>query len=352
MTKHIHTPFTCALRALARGLATEPEQPEAIRTSRRAPSLVVATVCVGAFMGQFDASVVSAALPRLATDLHASVAAVEWVALGYSLVLASSIITIGHVSDGVGHKLLYLWGFVIFTAGSALCGAAPTLVMLISARVLQAVGASMLQANSLALIRQAIPSQEVGKGTGWQSLAQALGLTLGPALGGALLSFMGWRWLFWVNVPAGAVGLGLGWFLLPASASHRRPARGDGAGACLLALATAFPLMYLSLANRYGYTNGALSAALAAGVGFAGWFVVHELRADEPLLDLAMFRSPALSVGLGSALISYAALFGTLSGVSYVPRQRACERLVGRAPAWCPGRGAGITAPMVGHSRA
>ena len=345
----IGTYFERASRRLGRRLMTEPQQLAWVRASQRAHWLVVATVCVGAFMGQFDASVVSAALPRLADDFHATVGAVEWVALVYSVVLVASIVTIGHISDAAGRKLLYLGGFLVFTAGSALCGAAPTLTVLIAARALQALGAAMLQANSVALIFEAMPKPLLGRGLGWQSLAQALGLALGPALGGALLSFVGWRWLFWVNLPAGAIGLGLGWLLLPASGSRTRPDLNDGTGAALLALATALPLIYLSLAGRYGYGNAALTSALVAGLLFAGWFVVHEHRSDTPLIHLSMFRNPALAVGLGSGLVSYTALFGAISGVSYYLAGTHVAAWVAGAQLGVLPAALGITAPIVGR---
>src|SRR6202020_119011 len=102
----------------------------------------------------------------------------------------------------VGRKALYLNGFLVFTLGSALCGWAPGLLALVAARILQALGAAMLQANSVALITEATPQPALGKAIGWQGTAQALGLALGPALGGVLLAFLDWRWLFWMNLPA------------------------------------------------------------------------------------------------------------------------------------------------------
>ena len=180
-----------------------------------------ATVCIGAFMGQLDASIVTVALPRLGRDLHASVGLVEWVALAYLLVLVATVATVGRIADAVGRKLLYVYGFGVFTAGSVLCGLAPTLAVVIAARALQAVGAAMLQANSVALIAEAVPRRLLGRAVGVQGTAQALGLALGPAVGGALLAIGGWRLIFFVNLPAGVIGLALGWFLLPRSRTRR-----------------------------------------------------------------------------------------------------------------------------------
>ena len=170
------------LSSLRDRLLTEPRRPRSIRSSPRAYWYVVATVCIGAFMGQLDASIVTLALPQLGRELHAHVGAVEWVALSYLLVLVATVATVGRLADAVGRKLLYVYGFAVFTVGSALCGLAPTLGLLIAARVLQAVGAAMLQANSVALITEAVPRPLLGRALGVQGTAQALGLALGPAV--------------------------------------------------------------------------------------------------------------------------------------------------------------------------
>jgi EmrB/QacA subfamily drug resistance transporter len=288
-----------------------------VRASPHAHWYVVGTVCVGAFMGQLDASIVSLALPRLVRNLHASVGAVEWVALAYLLVLVATVAIIGRIADAVGRKLLYVYGFGVFTVGSALCGLAPTLPLLISARVVQAVGAAMLQANSVALIAEAMPRPLLGSGIGVQGIAQALGLALGPVVGGVLIMLGGWRMIFLVNLPAGAIGIALGWFLLPRSRTRRAMGGRHRLGAVLLALAAAGPLAYLSLAGHAGYASPAMVVALATGVLAAFAFVARECRVEAPLIDLSILRRPAISIGLGSGLISYLVLFGTLFVVPY-----------------------------------
>ncbi len=303
--------------SLRRRLLTEARRPARIRASPHAHWYVVATVCIGAFMGQLDASIVTVALPRLGGDLHASVGVVEWVALTYLLVLVATVATVGRIADAVGRKLLYVYGFAVFTAGSALCGLAPTLPVLIAARALQAVGAAMLQANSIALIAEAMPRGLLGRAVGVQGTAQALGLALGPAVGGVLLAIGGWRLIFLVNLPAGAIGLALGWFLLPRSRSRRGVGDGDYLGAVLLAGAAAGPLLYLSLATRAGYTDRLLLGVVAAGASAGVWFVRHERRVDTPLIELSLFRRPELSIGLSSGLVSYLVLFGTLFVLAY-----------------------------------
>ncbi|HEV7216463.1 MAG TPA: MFS transporter, partial [Chloroflexota bacterium] len=169
--------------------------------------LVVGTVCIGAFMGQLDASIAQLVLPTLETVFVAPLSSVEWVALAYLLSLAALLAPVGRLADIAGRKLLYTLGFFVFVVGSALCGAAPNLPVLLGSRVLQAVGAAFLQANSVAIVTAAAGPGRRGKAIGIQGTAQAIGLSVGPALGGLLISAFGWRWVFFINVPAGIVGI-------------------------------------------------------------------------------------------------------------------------------------------------
>lgn len=311
---------------------------------------MVATVCIGAFMGQLDASIVTLALPQMGRDLHATVGAVEWVALAYLLVLVAAVTPVGHLADRIGRKLLYVYGFAVFTAGSALCGLAPSLALLIAARILQAIGAAMLQANSVALITEAVPRPMLARAIGVQGTAQALGLALGPALGGALLALGGWRLIFLVNLPAGALGFSLGWLLLPRS-RHKRARSGpaDRLGAPVLALAVGGPLLYLSLADRDGYASPILLLALAGGVLAACLFTVHERRHPAPMLDLSILRQRALSAGLSSGLVSYLILFGALFVVPYYLYAHGVDpALAGLRLAVLP-VAIGIAAPIAGR---
>ncbi|HUY24402.1 MAG TPA: MFS transporter, partial [Candidatus Saccharimonadales bacterium] len=196
-------------------LLVEPRRPSAIAASPTAPWLAVGTVCIGAFMGQLDSSIVIIALPTIQTYFHSSLGAVEWVSLAYLLTLIAMVIAIGRFADMAGRKLLYLYGFGIFIVSSGLCALAPNLPILALFRIFQGFGAAMLQANSVALIVHALPRDKLGRGIGVQATAQALGLSLGPAVGGLLLVLGGWRLLFLVNIPVGLIAFALGWFLLP-----------------------------------------------------------------------------------------------------------------------------------------
>ena len=184
-------------------LLREPARPAVIREHPLAPWFAVATVCFGAFMGQLDASVVTVAFPALQRQFGTGLAATQWVSLAYLLVLTALLVPAGRWSDRAGRKLLYLYGFVVFSAASAACGLAPSLGVLVALRVVQAGGAALLQANSVALVVTSVPARTRRAALGIQAAAQAVGLACGPVVGGVLVGTVGWRWVFLINVPVG-----------------------------------------------------------------------------------------------------------------------------------------------------
>lgn len=300
-----------------RRLLVENRRPDAVRTHKYAPWFAVATVCVGAFMGQLDASIVALAFPTLQRDFNAPLGAVTWVGLTYLLVLVATVTAMGRLSDMVGRKLLYVYGFAVFIVGSALCGLAPDLAALDGFRVLQAVGAAMLQANSVAIIALAVPRRSLGRAVGIQGAAQAVGLALGPAVGGLLLAAGGWRLLFLINVPFGIVGMAAGLFLIPRSRELAGRMRFDWPGLLLFVPAVIAVLGAISLGNTAGWTSTAILGAITAGAVLAVGFVRRERTAESPLLDTGLFRSVSFSAGVGSGLLSYLVMFGVLLVVPF-----------------------------------
>src|SRR5487761_1725214 len=295
-----------------RKLLVEPRRPARIAANPSAHWLVVATVCIGAFMGQLDSSIVVIALPTMQTYFHSNLGSVEWVSLAYLLTLIALVTAVGRFSDMVGRKLLYIYGFGIFILGSGLSGLAPNLISLDLFRIVQGLGAAMLQANSVALIVQAMPREKLGRGIGVQGAAQALGLSLGPGVGGLLLVLGGWRLLFLVNVPAGLIGIGLGWFLLPRSRFLAKREAIDWLGLGLFVVAITSLLLALSDGDQAGWTSPLVLAGLTVAVAFGVGVVAWELRASAPMMHLEIFRRHAFSFGIASGLLSYLALFGAL----------------------------------------
>jgi EmrB/QacA subfamily drug resistance transporter len=302
-----------ALRPVGwRRLLVEPRRPASIRSRENAYWLAVGAVCVGAFMGQLDASIVTVALPTLQRTFDASVGAVTWVGLSYLLVLVATVTAVGRFADMWGRKLLYVYGFAVFVIGSALCGLAPTLGALIAFRVLQAVGAAMLQANSVAIIVIAVPRASLGKAIGIQGAAQAVGLALGPSVGGLLLAAGGWRLIFMVNVPFGVLGVVAGLLLIPRSLHLNERVPFDWKGLSLFFPAVVAVLSAISFGNSYGWTSPVIVGTIVTGLALAVAFVIRERRAPDPMLDLRLFRSTRFRWGITSGLLSYLVLFGVL----------------------------------------
>ncbi|MCC2275228.1 MFS transporter [Streptomyces sp. ET3-23] len=293
-------------------LVTERERPACIRIRPGAWWLAVATVCFGAFMGQLDASIVTLTYGSLRSGFGASLAAVEWVSLAYLLSLVALLIPAGRLSDAYGRKLFYLYGFLVFSGASAACGLAPSLAVLVVFRVVQAGGAAMMQANSVALVTTSAPRERMRAALGVQAAAQALGLALGPTVGGALVSTLGWRWVFGINVPIGVVALVAGHYLLPRT-RYRNPARAfDWVGLALLAMATTGLLLAVSAASGLPVAGWAV-AVLFAVAAMAMWaFTRRQRRIEHPLLDLRLLRTRAVATGLFAALCGYLVLFGPL----------------------------------------
>ena len=294
-------------------LLVEPRRPEAVRNSPMAPWLVVGAVCVGAFMGQLDASIVTLAFPTLRHAFGASLASVQWVGQAYLLALIGSLPAIGRFSDMAGRKLVYTYGFVVFIAGSAACGAAPNLQALIAFRVIQGFGAAMLQANSVAIIASATPRHQLGRAIGIQGAAQALGLALGPAVGGFLISLGGWRWVFLVNVPVGVIATVLAWLFVPRSRDLAKRSSFDWAGVAIFVPAVCALLLSVSYGDREGWGSPTILAGFAVSALLVVALVNWEGRAHSPLLDLSLLEKPAFREGIASGLLAYLVLFGTLT---------------------------------------
>ena len=295
-----------------RSILQERPRPAAIRESRRAPWLAVSVVCFGAFMGQLDASIVTITFPAMERDFSVPVAAVQWVSLIYLLGLVALLAPAGRLGNAVGRKLVYTYGFAIFTVASAACGLAPSLGVLVALRLIQAIGAAMLQANSVALVTTSAPKARMRFALGVQAGAQSVGLALGPTLGGLLTTTVGWRAVYWVNVPVGIVAVVAGRFLLPRTRQFSRPEKFDWPGTLLLVAWTSALLLVLSAASGLSLP-GWLAALLAAlAVAGAAAFIRHEASTMHPLIPVWLLRSRPLALALAGAACGYLTLFGPL----------------------------------------
>jgi EmrB/QacA subfamily drug resistance transporter len=266
------------------------------------------------------------------------------------LVLIGLITAVGRFADMVGRKLLYIYGFLVFIASSALCGTASSLGALNAYRVLQGVGAAMIQANSVAIIVLAVPKARLGRAIGVQGAAQAMGLALGPTLGGLLIALGGWRLIFYVNIPVGLLGTALAWFLIPRSRHLHPKTAFDWAGLTLFFPAVAALLSALSFGDRAGWTSPEIESLFCAATALGSAFIWRERRARTPMLDLSLFRRVPFSAGISSGLLSYLLLFGVLFVVPFY-LERGLGQSAGRAGLELAAApiALGLTAPFAGR---
>jgi EmrB/QacA subfamily drug resistance transporter len=285
-------------------------------------------------LGQLDASIAGLVLPTLEEVFAAPVASVEWVSIAYLLTLAALVVPLGRLADLLGRKTLYTWGFVVFIAGSAACGFAQSLQWLIAFRVVQAVGAALLQANSVAIITAAVHRRALGRAIGVQGAAQAIGLSVGPSVGGVLIDTLGWQWVFFIAVPFGVIGTVLAWLILPTTAHEafaeaaREPEPFDWLGTALLIPAIALLLLGLTYGNTWGWTSPMFLLIVALALVCLAVFWHAEATSAAPLIEPALLRIRTFSIGLLSGLLSYAVLFGALFLLPFY-----LERILGATPA-------------------
>lgn len=234
--------------------------------------------------------------------------AVEWVVIAYLVVTAGALLTVGRVADMIGRRPVWLTGLIVFTGGSALCGAAPSLGALIAARALQGLGGALLMAISPALFTGAFPPRERGRALGLNAVTVSLGVSAGPVLGGLIAADLSWRWIFFVNVP-----LGIGSFLVACrvlGAERRRgPGRFDPLGALVLALGLATLIAALSFGPEVGWRSPLLVGGLGVGALAVVLLPVVERRAAHPIVPVPLLRDRIFASALASTALSFLALF-------------------------------------------
>ncbi|SFJ92195.1 drug resistance transporter, EmrB/QacA subfamily [Paenibacillus sp. UNC496MF] len=285
--------------------------PERITSRSGYHWLVVSTVCIGAFMAALDASIINLALPSLMRQFGIGMAKAEWISLVYLLTLSSLVIPFGRLADMFGRRWMYATGFFVFLVSSVACGVAPGFAGLLVARIFQAIGAAMLQANSVSIITAATPAAHRGKAIGIQASAQGIGLSLGPVIGGALLSLGDWRWLFYVNVPIGIAGTILAVLLLPRDTGRRKESF-DYWGLVFLLPALIMMVYVLNSGLAQGWTSPFILLCVFTAMLALASFVREEQRSYAPLMDLSLFRDKIFRYGNLTSFLSFTVMYGVL----------------------------------------
>jgi EmrB/QacA subfamily drug resistance transporter len=268
----------------------------------------LAAVGSGVLLSTIDGSIVNIALNTLVESFASNLNVVEWVVLAYLLTLTCLLLLMGRLGDMFGKRRVYIAGFAIFTFASMLCGLAPNIQALIGFRVVQAVGAAMIQAVGPALLVVAFPPSERGMALGSVGSFVALGILIGPALGGVILRYVGWETIFYVNIPIGIVGIWLSMRSLPHDAVQWRGQAFDIGGALLLMAALLGLLLALTEGPHWGWDDWRVLALFGLFGVACLLFIWWERRAAQPMVNLKMFRSGVFSLNLLAGLILFLGL--------------------------------------------
>lgn len=270
---------------------------------------VLAIVAIGVFMATLDSSIVNISLPTIARDFGVPLSgAVEWVVIAYLVATTAILLTAGRLADMIGRKVVWLAGLVVFTSSSALCGLAPSLAFLIGARALQGLGGALLMSISPAMLTTAFPSTERGKALGINAITVALGVSVGPVLGGFITASLSWRWIFYVNVPIGIIGI-IAAMLVLKERVKRNPGRFDPLGAVLLAIGLASLTAGLSFGQELQWNSPIILGLLVVGVAALIALPFMEQRVQNPVIVLKLLRNRVFVSSILSLLLSFLALF-------------------------------------------
>jgi len=271
---------------------------------------VLALTSVASFMVALDALVVTTALSTIRLDLGASIEALEWTVNAYNLSFAVLLLTGAAFGDRFGRRRIFVTGLVLFVVASAACALAGNIGALVAARAVQGAGAALVMPLAMALLSAVFPREERSKALGIFSSVTGLALIAGPVAGGAIADGLAWRWIFWINLPVGAI-------VIPLVVRRIRESVGsdtglDVAGLVLVTVAAMSVVWGLMRANSVGWMSLEVVSALAAGTLLAVGFVLWELRACQPMVPMRLFRSRAFSSGIAASFLFYAAMYGTL----------------------------------------
>ncbi len=287
----------------------------AIFSEERRKWWTLAAVSFGLFMIMLDNTVVNVALPSIQENLGADLSELQWIVTGYALSFAALMLIGGKLADAYGRRLIFVVGILVFTAASLWCGLADSGNMLILARVVQGVGAALMNPATLSIIAATFPPKERGMAIGIWAGVSALALAIGPLVGGLLTQHLSWHWIFFVNVPVGVVAIAASFLLITESRDDTHESLDlPGLGTSALGL---FALTYgLIEANTYGWTSGRILGSFVVAVVSLTAFLVIERRRRSPMLDLSLFRSGTYAGANIAMLLVALSMFGVFFFVS------------------------------------
>ena len=282
----------------------------AIFSEERRKWWTLAAVSFGLFMIMLDNTVVNVALPSIQSDIGADLSELQWIVTGYALSFAALMLIGGKLADAYGRRLIFVVGIVVFTAASLWCGLADSGNMLIVARVVQGIGAALMNPATLSIITATFPPRQRGMAIGIWVGVSAMALAIGPLVGGILTQQINWSWIFFINVPVGIAGIIVARFAIDESRDESEEQRLDLPGLISSGVGL-FALTYgLIEANNYGWTSGRIIASFVVAVVSLAIFVLLELRQRLPMLDLSLFKNSTFAGANVVMLLVALAMFG------------------------------------------
>ena len=281
--------------------------------------VVLFITTLGSFMTPLDSSIVGIALPSIASSLRIDYAAVLWVPTVYLLCLTVFLLSFGRIADMRGRKLPFILGFVMFTAASVACSASQNGIQLIMSRATQGVGGALICATSPAIVTDVFPSEERGKALGINAMAVYTGLSVGPTLGGFLVQSLGWRSIFYINLPIGTFVVGLSLLKLQESSISSSRERFDWLGAGTFSIGLTGLLLALTLGAGYGWASSTILSFWITSVVFLLLFGFAETRmGEEAILNISLFFKNRLFAAANiTALLNYTAHFAVVFLISF-----------------------------------
>lgn len=270
---------------------------------------VLATITISTFMSTLDSSIVNVAMPTISDQLQADLSTLQWTVTAYLLALSSLLPVFGRLGDLLGRKKVYALGFLVFTVGSVLCGLAVNIWFLVAARVVQAVGAAMLMANSVAIITATFPLQERGRALGLASTVAAIGTLTGPALGGVLIGLAGWRSIFYINVPIGIIAYVIAHSIIPNDSPQKEKEGFDYVGALLFSVGITSLLLAINNGESWGWSSQPILLGLILGGVLLASFIINERKVAHPIIDLSLFNIRPFVFGILAAFLCFVAIY-------------------------------------------
>lgn len=295
----------------------------AVASARVAPSRVLLVASFGAFLAFLDATIVNVAFPSIRESFpDTTIGGLSWVLNAYNIVFAAFLVVFGRLTDLVGRRRSFVSGVLVFTVASVLCGLAPSVELLVAARVVQALGAAMLVPASLALVIAAFPAERRAHAIGLWGASAALAAGLGPPIGGALVQLGNWRWAFLVNLPFGVAALLAARSQLVESRAPGRRRMPDLVGAGLMVALLAVLNLGIVKGSDWGWASPAVIGCFGASAVLLGLFLLSSRRSRTPLLDPALLRLPSFAVGSLATVVAgfgfYAYLLTNILWLTYV----------------------------------